>query len=56
MISKRTLEKWRKEALVMFNTSADSNDKVASVRIIKLTGELLDQQLINKGVNYEKKT
>jgi hypothetical protein len=48
MISKRTLEKWRKEALVVFNNSADSNDKVPSARILKLTQELLDQQLLNK--------
>jgi len=60
MISKRTLEKWRKQALSledenlvleqMKNQAKDLYDitKEYNTRILKLTQELLDQQLLNK--------
>lgn len=59
MISKKTLEKWRKEAL---NVS-DLKNKPSEVstmsirdfaRVVKmLTQELLDQHLMKKGKNHE---
>jgi uncharacterized protein YaaR (DUF327 family) len=61
MISKRTLEKWRKESLkvqseelnneqIQIESRADMYTvlKEFNSRIIKLTQELLDQQLLNK--------
>jgi hypothetical protein len=57
MISKRTLERWRLEALRSKNNAQISNiDSPLSVketietqdRILRLTQELLDQQLLKK--------
>jgi len=52
VISKRTLEKWRKEALTEQNNQnvvITSRVIELSNRIIKLTGELLDQDLLRRG-------
>ena len=48
MITKRTLEKWRKEALEVEITLADAGKKILVQRIIKMTQELLDQHLLVK--------
>lgn len=55
MITKRTLEKWRKEALkelASYKGPTRDEDEILiqqlSNRILKLTQELLDQHLLNK--------
>ncbi len=52
MISKRTLEKWRKESLkamkAIKNLEIPRLTEETHDRIIKLTQELLDQHLLNK--------
>lgn len=61
MISKRTLEKWRKEALIIednfsYEDSKTFTNQVKQIlsycdRIKQLTQELLDQQLLNRKGN-----
>jgi hypothetical protein len=57
MISKRLLEKWRKESLKQLQEILDGSTKIIdkigftkelNERVLKLTQELLDQQLLNK--------
>jgi len=56
-ISKRTLEKWRKEALTKIRTPPEHESLLyvytvaehMQERILKLTQELLDQQLLKGG-------
>lgn len=57
MISKRTLEKWRKESLKQLQEILDGSTKIIdkigftkelNERVLKLTQELLDQQLLDK--------
>lgn len=53
MISERTLKRWRKEALVSKDkcTQTDPIERILlefSKRILQLTQELLDQQLLRK--------
>jgi len=52
MITKRTLERWRKEALEFINDIKDMPEAGPIIEthrhILKLTQELLDQQLIRK--------
>ena len=48
MINKRTLEKWRAEALRAYHTSADENDYISAKRILALTQDLLDLELLKK--------
>ncbi len=52
MISKRTLEKWRKEALEILEVYKDNlhkeDRKVLMASHILLTQELLDQHLLGK--------
>ena len=55
MITKRTLEQWRREALVyqtlpaeeILSTLAKENDELHQ-RILRLTAELLDQHLMKR--------
>lgn len=49
MIAKRTIEKWRAEALRAYYASADENDYISAKRILALTQDLLDQELLRKG-------
>lgn len=49
MINKRTLEKWRAEALRAYHASADENDYISAKRILALTQDLLDLELLKKG-------
>lgn len=49
MINKRTLEKWRAEALRAYHASADENDFISAKRILALTQDLLDLELLRKG-------
>ena len=49
MIAKRTLEKWRAEALRAYHASADENDFRSAKRILALTQDLLDLELLRKG-------
>jgi hypothetical protein len=60
MISKRTLEKYRKEALLPFDinlydqTTCENLARIHNkdrIKILALTQELLDQQLLNKKEN-----
>lgn len=58
MIAKRTLEKWRKEALLVVKLHGKANSKgltnlessfiYSNQKILRMTQELLDQHLINK--------
>jgi hypothetical protein len=56
-VSKRTIEKWRSEALVddeYWKVPRDGNrprisHKLLNERVLKLTQEALDQHLIRKG-------
>jgi len=52
-ITKRTLERWRKEALYRVEAAEDNkplpiNVKEENNRILRLTQELLDQHLIRR--------
>lgn len=49
MIAKRTIEKWRAEALRAYHASADENDYTSAKRILALTQDLLDKELLKKG-------
>jgi hypothetical protein len=49
MIAKRTIEKWRAEALRAYHASAGENDFISAKRILALTQDLLDQELLRKG-------
>ena len=52
MISKRTLEKWRKEALIFLQATTlntvENPRRTNAERILKLTQELIDQHLLGK--------